>query len=140
MTAMIVLTLATAAMAAPATNKGKADDNKIFAAKCVTCHGKDAKGNKSMANMFKVDQAKMDLTSESNQKRTDAELAKIITDGNGKMPSFKGKLKDGEISSVVAYIRSLAPVSKPEAKSEAKPDAKPEAQPEAKPAPAPEKK
>ena len=104
--------------------KGKA----IYDAKCVTCHSKDGKGNPAMAKMFKIERAAMDFSSEQNQKKTDADLTKFITDGKGKMPSFKGKLKDAEIASALAFIRSLAPAAPKAAKPEAK-EAKPESKP-----------
>jgi hypothetical protein len=36
-------------------------------------------------------------------------MQKIIEDGKGKMPAWSGKLSDQQISSLVTYIRSLAP-------------------------------
>ena len=49
-----------------------------------------------------------DLTSDDDQKQSDAQLAAVIAKGKGKMPSYDGKLKDTDITGLVAYIRGLA--------------------------------
>ncbi len=44
---------------------------KLFAQKCASCHGKDGKGAPSMAKMFKVDIALLDLwTKRLSRKKT----------------------------------------------------------------------
>jgi len=48
-----------------------------------------------------------DLRSQPVQKLPDAELVQIISDGKGAMPSFKSSLSEGQIHTLVAYIRSL---------------------------------
>ena len=111
----VIVTLLLAVNAAAAS--AKPDGAKLFAAKCTACHAKDGKGSKPMAKMFKLkDPEALSLTSEAASKKTDAELAKAITDGRNKMPSFKGKLKDAEISALIGYVRSLsaAPAKAPE--------------------------
>jgi mono/diheme cytochrome c family protein len=42
------------------------------------------------------------------QKQTDAQLTEAIAKGKGKMPAYDGKLKDTDITGLVAYIRGLA--------------------------------
>ena len=108
-----MIALAAFAAAQPPASKGSADlGKKIFTAKCTTCHGRDGKGVASMAKLFKVDPEKMNWTSSVNQGKTDAELKTTITNGNGKMPSFKGKLSDGDMANVIAFIRSLQAAAK----------------------------
>jgi len=81
---------------------------KIYTAKCVACHAKDGKGNAAMVKVFKLqDPALLNLTSDTAQKHTDAELVKTTTDGLNKMPAYKGKLTDTEISEAIAYVRTL---------------------------------
>ena len=104
----IVMTLLLAVNAA-AQAPAKADGAKIFAAKCSTCHAKDATGSPMMAKMFKADIKKMNLAAGDAVKATDAELTKIVNDGRDKMPAFKGKLKDDEIKGVLGYVRSVQP-------------------------------
>jgi mono/diheme cytochrome c family protein len=108
MTLLFAVNVAAQTPAAPA----KPDAAKLFAAKCSACHAKDGKGSAAMAKMFHKDPASMNLTSEGTVKKADADLAKTITDGRDKMPSFKGKLKDSEISALVDYIRSLSAAPK----------------------------
>jgi mono/diheme cytochrome c family protein len=48
-----------------------------------------------------------DLHSPAVQKLPDAQLAQIISDGKGGMPSFKSSLNEEQIHSLVVYIRSL---------------------------------
>lgn len=109
MNAMLTLLLAvTAASAAPA-KAPEAPGQATFAKKCSACHGKDGKGSKMMAKMFKTELENLDLVSEAAQKKTDAELTETIHKGKNKMPSFKGKLKDAEITEVLSYVRAFAP-------------------------------
>ncbi len=99
--------------AVPAQPATKAAESADFKAKCVSCHGKDGKGNPAMVKMFKLEPAAMDLTGKAAQEKTDEALAKLITDGKGKMPSFKGKLSDLKVKELVKYLRTLAPQAKP---------------------------
>jgi mono/diheme cytochrome c family protein len=71
---------------------------EIFAANCAKCHGMDgraktAKGRRAGAT---------DFTSDWN--RDQARGIRIITNGKGNMPSFKGKLSPSEIRSVFGYV------------------------------------
>lgn len=89
-----------ASMVTPAfAQSGGADTYK---AKCVGCHGADGQatpiGKKLLAPSFK-DPAVV--------KAPDAQLIAIIKNGKNKMPAYTGKLSDGQIKSVVAYIRTL---------------------------------
>jgi mono/diheme cytochrome c family protein len=40
-------------------------------------------------------------------KASDADLIAATKNGKGKMPAYSGKLTDGQITAVVAYIRTL---------------------------------
>ena len=86
---------------------------KIYAAKCASCHAKDGKGNPAMAKVFKVEPEKLSLVSEAALAKTDADLIKVTTEGSGKMPAYKGKLSDADISGVIAYTRSLSKPAEP---------------------------
>jgi mono/diheme cytochrome c family protein len=48
-----------------------------------------------------------DLRSPVVQKLSDAQLAEIIANGKGGMPSFKNSLNEDQIHTLVAHIRSL---------------------------------
>lgn len=75
-----------------------ADDYK---AKCAMCHGADGKGQ--MAKKM----GSKDLTDPEVQGKSEADIAKIISDGKGKMTGFKGKLSDDQIKAVAAYVKSM---------------------------------
>ncbi len=95
-----------------ATPSGAATTPKIkelYKTKCASCHAATGKGNAAMAKAFKVEPAALDLVDLTTKQKTDTELEKIINDGSGKMPAFKGKIPAAEVKELVAYIRSLAP-------------------------------
>ncbi|MBI2340804.1 MAG: c-type cytochrome [Deltaproteobacteria bacterium] len=71
---------------------GKAD----YEAKCASCHGADGKGKAAMATAMKVDPSAMDLT------KPGIDCVKVVTEGKGKMPSYKDKGID--IAAVCAAV------------------------------------
>ena len=73
-----------------------------FRTKCAMCHGENGAGSEVGKSMNVPD-----LRSTDVQKLPDAELAKIIADGKGGMPSFKSSLSEAQIHALVKYIRSL---------------------------------
>ena len=75
-----------------------ADDYK---AKCAMCHGADGKGQ--MAQKM----GSHALNDPSVQTMSEGDIAKIISDGKGKMSGFKGKLSDDQIKGVAAYVKTL---------------------------------
>jgi cytochrome c6 len=70
-----------------------------FKAKCAMCHGADGSGKAAMGTK--------PLSSPDIQKMSDADLNAAITNGKGKMPSYKGKLTDAQISDLVKFVRTL---------------------------------
>jgi len=109
---VLALLMAGAAWCADAALPTGQAGAKLYAAKCASCHAKDGKGNPAMAKVFKVEAEKLSLVKDATQAKTDADLIKVITDGSGKMPAYKGKLTEAEIKDQVAYIRTLAPAKK----------------------------
>ncbi len=75
-----------------------------FRTKCAMCHGRDGSGSQVGKSMNVPD-----LRSPVVQKISDAQLAQIISDGKGGMPSFKSSLSEDQIHALVAHIRSLHP-------------------------------
>jgi mono/diheme cytochrome c family protein len=67
------------------------------------CHGPNGAGSEIGKSMNVPD-----LRSAAVQKLPEAELTKVIADGKGGMPSFKGSLSAGQIHEIVAYIGTLA--------------------------------
>lgn len=70
-----------------------ADGAATYKAKCALCHGAEGKGNGAM-RVSPFDPAK-----------SEADLTKTIQNGKNRMPSFKGRLTDSEVTEVVEYIR-----------------------------------
>src|ERR1700688_3780679 len=90
---------ATAGLAADA-KAGKA----IYVKSCQSCHGVDGTPNPSIAKMMKVDMK--NLGSAEVQAQGDSDIAKIITEGKGKMKPVKS-VSGPAVDNVVAYIRTL---------------------------------
>ena len=88
------------AQASPAPDR--AADSATFRTKCAMCHGPDGSGSEVGKSMHVPD-----LRSPEVQKRPDAELAQIISDGKGGMPPFKSSLSEDQVRSLVSYIHSL---------------------------------
>jgi mono/diheme cytochrome c family protein len=84
---------------ARADNAGAA----TYKAKCAACHGPDGKGETAIGKTNKI----RDLGSADVQKQSDDELAGLIGNGKGKMPSYGKSLKPEQIKDLVAYIRTL---------------------------------
>lgn len=104
------LSLVCAALAASAADAPKADPAAAaYKSKCASCHAKDGTGNPAMAKMFKVTPAALSLVDAETLALKDEDLAKTVEAGKGKMPAFKGKLKDVATADLLAYIRGLAP-------------------------------
>ncbi len=95
---LFVLAVAVAPMAAFAD-----DGAAIYKSKCTMCHGADGTSNTPVGKTMKAP----DLTSADVQKKGSEELEKIVTNGKGKMPAYKGKLKESEIDAVVKFVLAL---------------------------------
>ena len=80
-----------------------ADGAAVFKAKCAMCHGADGSGSTGMGKTMGL----KPLGSAEVQKMSDADLTALVSNGRGKMPAYKGKLSDDEISAVVKYVKTL---------------------------------
>lgn len=79
-----------------------------FKSKCQLCHGADGTGNTTLGKQLQA----ANLRSKEVQKKTNAELHKVIHDGNGNMPPFADQLNDAEIDQVIKYVRTLGKAAK----------------------------
>jgi len=100
---LVVVTLGAAVLATTClfitlANADVAGAGATYKAKCAMCHGSDGKGKESMKTP--------DFTSPDVQKKSDADLSGIITNGKGKMPAYKTMTPD-EVKDMIAFIRSL---------------------------------
>ena len=104
-TLIVVVTLVLALAVVPqlAFADATPDGGALFKAKCASCHGPDGKAQTAVGKAMKIG----DLGSADVQKMSDADIAKIIEGGKGKMPAYKGKLSPDEISQLVKFIRTF---------------------------------
>jgi mono/diheme cytochrome c family protein len=94
--ATLSLALAIPAFASP-------DGAALYKAKCTSCHGADGSGQTPVGKNMKL----RDMRSAEVQKQTDLELTKVISGGKGKMPPFGKSLSTGDISALIAHLRTL---------------------------------
>jgi len=81
----------------------QSDGEKVYKAKCATCHGPDGAGATPAGKATKA----RDFCSDEVKKETDDEWTAIIVKGKNKMPAYDKKITDAEVKDVVAYIRGL---------------------------------
>jgi mono/diheme cytochrome c family protein len=74
-----------------------------YKAKCAMCHGPDGKGETAMGKKMEI----KDFASADVQKKSDADLSGIITNGKAKMPAYK-TLTPEQVKDMVAYLRAFA--------------------------------
>ena len=82
----------------------KSPGANVFRTKCVLCHGADGGGKTPLGKQLQA----ADLRSKDVQKMGNAELHKIIHDGQANMPPFADQLSESEIDQVLKHIRALA--------------------------------
>jgi mono/diheme cytochrome c family protein len=80
---------------------------KIYLESCQSCHGPMGKGDSDMAAYLTPPPA--NLTAQSTQSKTDAELRKIILEGRAgtAMTGFEGAFEEAQLKDLIAYIRSI---------------------------------
>ena len=81
----------------------QAGGEATYKAKCQMCHGADGAGATPAGKAMKA----IPFTDPQILKASDTELIAATKNGKGKMPAYTGKLSDGEIKAVVAYIHTL---------------------------------
>jgi cytochrome c6 len=96
--------ITTAILAAALASNVFAADNAqdIYKSKCQMCHGANGQPSAVGKSMGARPFSDPDVV-----KMSDAELANITTNGKNKMPAYKGKVSEDEISSLVKYVRAL---------------------------------
>ena len=81
----------------------KANGEKVYKAKCASCHGPDGKGETAAGKATKA----RDICSDEVTKESDAAWTDIIVKGRNKMPGYDKKVTDADVKDVIAYMRSL---------------------------------
>jgi mono/diheme cytochrome c family protein len=93
---VFALAIAVLGMMVPAAFAADLTADPNFKAKCSVCHGANAEGKPAMKTAPLKDSA---------AKSAD-ELTAAITNGKGKMPAYKDKLKPEEIKALVDEIKA----------------------------------
>src|SRR5438034_6488231 len=96
----VILYCAASSFAAGSAAAGK----DVFMKKCASCHGQAGEGKDTIAQMLKVELRH--LGSKEVQAKSDADLKKIILEGNGKMKPVKD-VDDKAADDVIAFMRTL---------------------------------
>jgi mono/diheme cytochrome c family protein len=79
------------------------DAVSLFNSQCAQCHGRDGRAKTKRGRQTRT----RDITgAEWQNDVSDERIFNSISRGKGKMPAFK-KLSDGEIDSLVSYVRRL---------------------------------
>jgi mono/diheme cytochrome c family protein len=77
---------------------------RLWKAKCASCHGADGKGQTDQGRTLGV----LDYSTPEWQKaHTDQELKKGILQGVKGMDGYEGKLAPDQVDALVEYIRTL---------------------------------
>ena len=80
------------------------DTKQVYDSKCASCHGKDGRAKSLHAKHVHA----RDFTDAGWQADvSDERLFNSISNGKGKMPSFKNKLAEDQIDALVHYVRQL---------------------------------
>ena len=74
-----------------------------YKVKCEMCHGAAGLADTQQAKLLKV----LPFTDPTVVSKSDTTLTGIIENGTGKMPAFKGKLTDNEITNLIRYVRQV---------------------------------
>lgn len=91
------------ALAIPTVAAAQGSGADTFKSKCAMCHGPDGSASTGMGKSMGL----KPLSSPEVQKMSEADLITLITNGKGKMPAYKGKLTDAQISDVAKYVKTL---------------------------------
>lgn len=75
-----------------------------YKTKCQSCHGTAGVPNPGIAKAMGVKPA----SDPSVKSKSEAQMIAITTNGEGKMPAFKGKITDAQIKDSVDYFRTFA--------------------------------
>jgi mono/diheme cytochrome c family protein len=102
---MILITFTAIALCATGVSAADAKaGQEVFSKSCKSCHGADGTPNPAIAKVMKVEMK--NLGSAEVQAQSDADLAKIISEGKGKMKPVK-TVSGPAVDNVVAYVRTL---------------------------------
>ena len=102
---LLALCLALVLGAAPSFAADAAHGGQIFSANCAACH----MGGGNVVNAERTLKADALASYLANYDADhEAAIAYQVTNGKNAMPAFGGKLSDGDIADVAAYVEDMA--------------------------------
>ena len=96
---------------APAKNDAHAEANRTFAMVCARCHGPDGGGSSLTPSLAAPPRNFRDATFQ--KERSDADLARVISEGKNAMPAFANVYTPEQITALVQVIRGFDPDKRP---------------------------
>jgi len=94
---VLALSAAVLSLMVPAAFAADLASDANYKAKCAACHGAAAEGKPAMKTAPLKDSAA----------KAEDELTTTVTNGKGKMPAYKDKLKPEDIKALVSEIKAL---------------------------------
>lgn len=102
--AVLVGVCASAASNGEQTTISSKNAAELFRKNCSSCHGRDGRAKTLKA---KFNHARNLSDAEWQGRVSDERIFNSIMNGKGKMPPYSKKLSEGEIDSLVTYVRGL---------------------------------
>lgn len=95
-----------APIAKPSATGAAANGASIYAAKCASCHGAEARGDTAMGKKYGI----KDFRSPEVRALTTADLARIMKLGTGKLSEGahpKANLTDQDVRDMIAFVQAM---------------------------------
>ena len=97
--AVTFLVFSNSAQATISAAEAAASPRSLYISNCATCHGSDGKSQTAKGRRLEAD----DISGGTSTSKT----IRLVTNGKGKMPSFRKKLTAAQIKSIADYVRTL---------------------------------
>ena len=91
----------------PTKNDAEAEAGRTFAMVCARCHGPDGGGSSLVPSLATPPRNFRDAAFQ--KERSDADLARVISEGKNAMPAFANIYTPEQISGLVQVIRGFDP-------------------------------
>lgn len=109
---MLSWLLALAALGLPpamgARDQPAPDGQALYDRSCVSCHGKDGRGNPAKAKALKLEPRLLDLARPETAHLDRAALLRILLEGKGRMPAYARRLEPAQAEAVLDHAIRLA--------------------------------
>lgn len=95
----VLLSPVTGASSVVTEENGVSSPRTLYVQNCARCHGADGKANTALGRKYKAD----DISGGVGAGKT----TRIVTNGKGRMPSFKRRLTAAQIAQIASFVSSL---------------------------------